>query len=290
MSTSATSTTHATSNPAITSKDVIEFREANLGMSAWTSARYRDEAGVGTTIRWSNQTAPNSGAARTKSEGNSGNDIIYDITTEGSVTLTINQHMYSAFEIEEFESNLTTIELRKWLARGASYVLDVSIDDTLAALVDNFSQAEGTLAFPITDVEVRRSVQYLDDANAPGEGRCFGMSPATKMTLLGIERYVSSDFGKIGSIARGTFGDVYGLTTWTSTNIEGDNTVGHDNGIWQKDAIAMGMRMKPHVRKFDDISSTNSCGLLPAAAAVLSTLMPCSSTPVRKKTSLPRIR
>ena len=273
MSTSATSTTHATSNPAITSKDVIEFREANLGMSAWTSSRYRDEAGVGTTIRWSNQTAPNSGAARTKSEGNSGNDITYDITTEGSVTLTINQHMYSAFEIEEFEANMTVIELKKWLARGAAYVLDVSIDDTLAALVDDFTNNEGTLAMPLTDVEIRRGVQYLDDANAPGEGRCFGMSPATKSTLMGIERYVSSDFnrGAGGNIIRGTFGELYGLTTWTSTNIEGTNAAGHDNGIWQRDAIALGMRMKPSVRNFDDIQNLSAQYAISAIWGVIET-------------------
>ena len=92
MSTSITSTTGDVSNPRITSKQVIEVRDANLGFSGTVSSTYRDEAGVGTSIRWSNITNPNSGAARVKSEGNSGNDITYDAQTETAITLTFNQH------------------------------------------------------------------------------------------------------------------------------------------------------------------------------------------------------
>ncbi|MOA43039.1 hypothetical protein D3C78_1651500 [compost metagenome] len=38
------------------------------------------------------------------------------------------------------------------------------------------------------------------------------------------------------------------------------------------------------------IRSTNSRGVMPSAAAAFSILTPCSSTPVRKKTSSPRSR
>ncbi len=46
---------------------------------------------------------------------------------------------------------------------------------------------------------------------------------------------------------RGTFGEIYGLTTWFSTNIEGTNAAGHDNAIYQRDSMAMGMRMTPKI-------------------------------------------
>jgi len=272
MSTSITSSTGAVNNPAITSKDVIEFREANLGFSAWTSRRYTDEAKVGTTIRWGAVTTLNSGTARSKSEGNSGNDITYDANTEGSVTLTINQHQYQAFELEEFEKSLSIIDQARWYTKAAAYAVDTAIDDTLAALIDDFgTNPQGTLAMPLTDVEIRAAMQSLDDANAPGEDRCFAMSPATKATLLGIERYVSSDFGSIGSIARGTFGSVYGMPTWFSTNIEGTNAAGHDNGIWHRDAIALGMRMSPRTHKFDDIQNLSEQVAISAIWGVIET-------------------
>lgn len=273
MSTSITSTTGAVNNPAITSKDVIEFREANLGFSGTVSTRYTDEAKVGTTIRWGQITVPNSGAARTKSEGNSGNDITYDATVESAITLTINQHMYSAFELEEFEKSLSIVDQNKWYTKAAAYALDTSIDDTLAALPDNFSQTVGTLIVDNTDDDVRRAVQYLDDANAPGEGRYFAMAPATKNSMLGIDRYTSSDFnrGGGGNIVRGTFGDIYGLTCWVSTNVEGTNAAGHDNAIYQRDAMAMAMRMAPRTRRFDDIQNLSEQVAISAIWGVIET-------------------
>lgn len=255
-SASVTSTTAAVFNPTIVSKDVIEAREANLGFSGWVSMRYKDEARVGTAIEWGNMSFPNSGAARQKTEG-IGNTITYDATTETKVTLTINQHWYSAFELEEFEASLSIVELEKWLIKMAAYVVNLAVDDSLAALPDNFSQIVGSLTTDLTDPDVRDANQFLDDADAPEDDRYFGMSPATKNSMLGIDRYTSSDFnrGGVGNIAKGTFGEIYGLTTWRSTNIEGDNTNGHDNVIAHRDAMALGMRMSPKTRKFDDIDT-----------------------------------
>jgi len=272
-STSITSTTAAVQNPAITSKEVIEFREANLAFEGTVSRRYTDEARVGTTIRWSPITLPNSGAARTKSEGNSGNDITYDASTETAVTLTINQHQYSAFELEEFEASLSIVDQQSWYTRAAAYVVNLAIDDTLAALVDDFSQIVGTLAIDLTDDDVRRAVQYLDDANAPGEGRFFAMAPATKNSMLSIDRYASSDFAAGGgaNIVRGEFGQIYGLRTWQSTNVEGSNAAGHDNGIYQQDSIALAMRMQPKTRVFDDIQNLSTQLAISAIWGVIET-------------------
>ncbi len=273
MSTSITSTTATQANPAITSKEVIMFREANLGFSGTVSQKYYDEAGVGTTIKWTNITVLNSGTARSKSEGNSGNDITYDANTETAVTLTINQHQYTAFELEEFEENLSIVDLQEKYTRACTYNVDLAIDASLAALVDNFSQTVGTLAVDLTDDDVRRAVQYLDDANALKDGRFFAMSPATKNTMLGIDRYASSDFNRGGgaNIVRGEFGDIYGLRTWDSTNVEGTNAAGHDNGIYQRDALALGMRMQPKTRVFDDIQNLSTQVAVSAIWGVIET-------------------
>lgn len=260
MSTSITSTTAAQSNPAITSKQVIEVREANLGFEGTVSRKYYDEARVGTTVKWVNITNLNSGTARSKSEGNSGNDITFDANTEGAVTLTINQHQYQAFELEEFEESLSLIDQQMFYTKRAAYAVNLAVDASLAALVDNFSQTVGTLAVDATDDDVRRAVQYLDDANAPMDGRFFAMSPASKNSMLSIDRYASSDFNRGGgaNIVSGEFGNIYGLRTWMSTNVEGTNAAGHDNGIYQQDAIALGMRMQPRTRVFDDIANLST--------------------------------
>lgn len=239
---------------------MIEVREANLGFEGTVSRKYYDEARVGTTIRWVNITNLNSGTARVKAEGNSGQDITYDANTETAVTLTINQHQYQAFELEEFEASLSLIDQQMQYTKRAAYAVNLAIDDTLAALVDNFSNAVGTLAVDLTDDDIRRGVQYLDDANAPGDDRFFAQSPATKNSMLSIDRYASSDFNRGGgaNIVRGEFGDIYGLRSWVSTNVEGTNAAGHDNGIYHRDAFALGMRMQPRTRVFDDIQNLST--------------------------------
>lgn len=273
MSTSITSTTAAQSNPAITSKQVIVAREANLGFSGTVSSKYYDEARVGTTIKWVNITNLNSGTARTKSEGNSANDITFDANTETAVTLTINQHQYQAFELEEFEESLSLIDQQMQYSQRAAYGVNFAVDASLAALVDNFSQTVGTLAVDATDDDVRRAVQYLDDANVPQDSRFFAMSPATKNSMLSIDRYTSSDFngGGGGNIVTGEFGKIYGLRTWISTSVEGTNAAGHDNGIYHSDAIALGMRMQPRTRVFDDIANLSTQVAISAIWGVIET-------------------
>lgn len=269
-STSLTSTTGAVMNPAITSKEIIDIREANLGFEATVSRKYYDEARVGTTIRWTNITAF---TASTKTEGNSGNDITYSANTETSVTLTINQHQYAAFELEEFEESLSIVDQQSVYTRRAAYAVNLAIDDTLAALVDDFSQAVGTLAVDLTDDDVRRIVQYLDDANAPQDDRFFAMAPATKNSMLSIDRYASSDFNRGGgaNIVKGEFGDIYGLRSWVSTNVEGSNAAGHDNGGYHRDAFALGMRMQPRTRTFDDINNLSTQVAVSAIWGVIET-------------------
>jgi hypothetical protein len=269
-STSLTSTTGAEFNPAITSKKIIDVREANLGFEATVSTQYKDDAGVGTTIKWPVITAF---TAASKSEGNENNDITFTANVETAVTLTINQHQYSAFELEEFEDALSLHDQQEIYTKRAAYGVSEAIDDTLAALPDNFSQTVGTLGVDATDDDVRRAVQYLDDANVPMDGRFFAMAPATKNTMLSIDRYASSDFNRGGgaNIVRGEFGDIYGLRTWVSTNVEGTNAAGHDNAIYHRDAIALGMRREPKVRVQDDIDNLSKKVAVSAIWGVIET-------------------
>ena len=269
MSTSITSTTAAVRNPAITSKELIEARKANLGFSGTVSTRYTDEAKVGTTIRWGLR---NLRSASTKSEGNN-SSITFAVDTPTAVTLTINQWQYSAFDLEEFEANMSIIDEEKSETIEAMYAVNLAIDDTLAALVDNFSNTGGTLAVDATDDDVRDGVQSLDDADAPSEGRFFAISPATKNTMLSIDRYASSDFNRGGgaNIIKGEFGDIYGLRTWVSTNVEGTNAAGHECGIYQRDAFALGLRMAPRKRVFDDIDTLSTQVAVSAIWGVIET-------------------
>src|SRR3990172_3379642 len=242
-STSLTSTTGQVFNPDLTSKEIIDIREANLGFEATASRKYVD-AGVGTTLSWPTITAA---TTRSKSEGNDGSAITFEANVEGEVVLTINTWTYAAFEYEEFEKSLSLHDQKEIYTKRSVYAVNASVDAVLAGLVDNFSQTVGTLGVDLTDEDVRRAVQYLDDANVPGDDRWFAMSPASKNSMLGIERYTSSDFNRGGgaNIIKGSVGEIYNLKVFNSTQVEGSNAAGHDNGIYHQDSFALGMRMQP---------------------------------------------
>ena len=102
----------------------------------------------------------------------------------------------------------------------------------------------GTLAVGFTESDIKRGVQYLNDAFAPEDGRVFVFSPAEQMNLFGIERFVNAQYSaSIGNVDvnskyKGYVTNILGMDWYMSLNVEGTNAAGHDNGIWQKEACA----------------------------------------------------
>ena len=165
------------------------------------------------------------------------------ITFLTQVNISINTHAYKYWDLE-FELDLMTqMPLMQRGADRTSYVVAQSIDDTLAGLIDNFSQAIGTLGVSVTHDNILRAVQYLNDANVQEENRVALVSSAQQIELLKIEKYINSLYQTTLGAAndgkfRGFFGSLYGVDWYMSTNTEGTNAAGHDNGVWQKEAIA----------------------------------------------------
>ena len=74
-------------------------------------------------------------------------------------------------------------------------------------------------------------IQKMDDNDVPMEDRCLIILPATRNAIMGIDRYVSSDFVSGQSVNSGLIGNLYGVDIYVSSNcatIEAaaDNTAG----------------------------------------------------------------
>ena len=72
-------------------------------------------------------------------------------------------------------------------------------------------------------------IQKLDDNNVPMESRVLIIPPSVRNTIMGIDRYVSSDFVSGSTVNSGLIGNLYGVDVYVSANcatIEaaGDNT------------------------------------------------------------------
>ena len=168
------------------------------------------------------------------------------ITFLTQVDIAIDTHSYKFWDLE-FELDLMTqMPLMQRGAERTSYVVAQAVDDVGAGLIDNFSQSVGTANIDLTDPNTLRSVQYLNDANAQEHERFAFYSAAQQIGLLQIEVYRNSLYSqafagpKEGKF-RGFFGSQYGTDFYMSTNAEGSNSTGHDNGMWQKEALALVM-------------------------------------------------
>ena len=148
----------------------------------------------------------------------------------------------------------------EFYAPEQGYALALSVDDVLAGLVDDITNNVGTLAIENSYDEILRAWQYLEDANAPEEDRWFAVSPAAVAGFMKIEQYVNGDYkvlqGERSSKSardKAFIGAWMGIPIYKSTNVEGTNAAGHDNGLLQKEALALVMQMKATFHQMFDV-------------------------------------
>ena len=259
MPTTDTDTTNLSSSiPQIYSHLTADYRESNLIFTNFFDRRWesdRKDSADRVLIHGAN-TFQNETSTHANSLSTAGGTLTFD---EGRlftrITLTADTHIYQAFDLEYEADLFSNIGLMEKLTKAAGYAIAHRIDDDAAALIDTMgdgsgsdhflnSQAVGSLAVPLTDPDIRRAVQYLEDAMAPSDNRVFVFSPAEQMNLFSVERFINRQYNdSIGNLSKngkypGFQATIYGLDWYMSQNVEGTNAAGHDNGIWQKEALA----------------------------------------------------
>ena len=95
-------------------------------------------------------------------------------------------------------------------------------------------------------------IQKMDDNNVPMEGRNLIIPPATRNAIMGIDRYVSSDFVSGGTVNNGLIGNLYGVDVYVSANCRtieaaADNTAGSADTraalLFHSEAVIMAEQM-----------------------------------------------
>lgn len=236
-------TAAATFIPEIWSDEVIAAYQKNLKMSPLVkkismSGKKGDTIHVPKPIR---------GAASAKVADTAVN-IQANVETE--LQIAIDRHFeYSRF-IEDIVEVQALNSLRQFYTEDAGYQLALKVDTDLmnagtgfgngtldlaapsgADWVNSnslyFNAAAGLAAFAtstvasgdnFTDVGFREAIKILDDANVPMEDRCLIIPPAARKTVMGIDRYVSSDFRDDRTVKSGLIGNIYGVDVYVSSN------------------------------------------------------------------------
>jgi HK97 family phage major capsid protein len=187
---------------------------------------------------------PSRGAVSAKAEGAA---VTVQNPSVEEVIVLIDQH----FEYSRFIEDITTTQalnsMRAFYTGDAGYSLARQVDTDLHNLGTGLGDSAGKVAAPVTadwvnsavlinsgsgltpfvaaggagtafdDTAFRDLVQLLDDADVPMDNRSFVVPPAMRNVMLGIDRYVSSDFSSSHGVNNGLIGELYGINVYVTT-------------------------------------------------------------------------
>lgn len=239
------------------SKRAIVAREQELVFAENVNRKFEDELAVGDTIH-----VPSRGHLSVQSKNTSANAAtVFETVTETNTDIVVQTWQYSAIALETYTKKQSNRDLLAFYAPEQGYALALAIDDVLAGLVDDFTQTVGTLAVGMTyATEILGARQYLDDANAPADGRAWIISPAEEANWMNMDQFVNRDyqvlFGDAGKkgLNRAYIGRVLGDPVFKSTNVEGSNAAGHDNAYFHMEAIALVVQLSATTHMQFDIN------------------------------------
>src|SRR5581483_2535283 len=178
----------------------------------------------------------------------------YSAPTETPVQLTINKIYYGAIRYAQIVDAIATHDWATLYEQSIRDGLKVVVDSQLATLVVGFSQSQGTAGSPLTDDDIRRAVQYLDDADAPMDNRFGVLSPAEKNDKLALERWSSGDYLPNPTnnevMREGVFKRIYAADWKVTTNLT-VNGSGHDNTLFHREAAMFAIRREAGAETFD---------------------------------------
>jgi N4-gp56 family major capsid protein len=148
--------------------------------------------------------------------------------TESELTVDIDRHFEYSRLIEDIVEVQALSSLRQFYTEDAGYALSVQVDNDLHAATGCFFNDAGTTtqytddtmvaADVFTDAFFRDMIQKLDDNNVPMDGRSLVIPPSVRNTIMGIDRYVSSDFVTGQAVNSGLIGNLYGVDIYVSAN------------------------------------------------------------------------
>ncbi len=249
--------------PEIWSKETQRATEATLVLANLVKRFDSELTDGGDLLRVpvvSNLTA-NSKAANTQ--------VTLNAPTEGSFTMNINRHFEASYLVEDRLKAQSAYNLLQEYSGKAGYAIGQRIDSDIAGLYSGLSQTVGNSTTDITDANIVRAIQYLDDADAPQTERYFVIKPAglahirlidkfSRWDSLGISPNPASGAGGLANVSsavrrigpNGFVGTVYNLEVYMTTNLteeSGTSDTIH-NLVFQKEAFALGMQMKPRTQ------------------------------------------
>jgi N4-gp56 family major capsid protein len=222
---SVNNTNHATFIPKLWSDEIIAEYEKSLVMKPLVKS-LKMAGKKGDTI---NIPMPLRGSANQKLTET---QVTLVADTSGNKQVVVDQHWEYSRLIEDITSVQALASMRKFYTQDAGYALASKVDsDLIATAIANFTNvghatdtglivpAVSGSAGDFSDQAFRDAIQILDDNDVPMDSRKLVIPPAARNHIMGIDRYVSSDFVNGRGVVNGKIGELYGVDVFVSTNL-----------------------------------------------------------------------
>jgi len=237
--------------PEIWSDEIIAAYKSNL-VQANLVKKMSMVGKKGDTI---NIPSPTRGSANAKAENTA---VTIQGNVEGTTQVVIDKHYEYSKVIEDIADVQSLSSMRQFYTADAGYALGKQVDTDLFALGKDFGDSNGAdwvhsnsyyvdastgltaytadtvvPADVVTDADFRALIKLMDDQDVPMDGRSWTIPPSVRQTLMGIDRYVSSDFVSGMPVSNGLIGNLYGIDIYVSSNVPvietaSDNAAGGD--------------------------------------------------------------
>ena len=266
--------------PEIWSDEIIAAYQKNLKMAPLVkrlsmSGKKGDRIHIPKPIR---------GAASAKGESTA---VTIQANLEQELEIAVDRHFEYSRLIEDIVDVQALSSLRQFYTEDAGYQLALKVDTDLINVATGFGDgtrtvsptdasswvnsnayyADGSVtggqltAFAadtvatgdnFTDEVLRAAIKLMDDADVPMDNRVLVIPPAARKSIMGIDRYVSSDFVGGRNVESGLIGNLYGVDVYVSSNAPtletaAQNAVGSIDVrgclFFHKDAIVMAEQM-----------------------------------------------
>ena len=250
-------TSAATFIPEIWSDEIIAAYQKNLVLAPLVK-KMSMSGKKGDTIH---VPKPVRGDAHAKAENTA---VTVQNASESEVQVSINKHYEYSRLIEDITDVQALSSLRQFYTEDAGYALAKQVDSDLHGLATGlgtsgttsttyannagtfFNDASNGLSTYTVDTVVsadvfeddafRGIIQKLDDQDVPMDNRHFVIPPVLRNTIMGISRYVSSDFVNNSTVVNGKIGQLYGIDVYVSTNCPTVEAAG-DNSASSVDSL-----------------------------------------------------
>jgi hypothetical protein len=246
---SVNNTNHATFIPEIWSDEIIAEYEKSLVMKPLIKS-LKVAGKKGDTVRIP---MPVRGSANEKKQES---QVTLVADNSGEKVISIDQHWEYSRLIEDITSVQALSSLRKFYTQDAGYALATKVDaDLIASALAGWTTVghctESGLVVPgvagsaedFSDQSFRDGIQILDDNNVPMDSRKLVIPPSARNHIMGIDRYVSSDFVNGRGVVNGKIGELYGVDVYVSTNLPANDDGEKPCLLFHTDALVIGEQM-----------------------------------------------